>query len=200
MSDQGKELMTANGQLVVAGFLLTKSGIEPQGEPSFEDWRELGRWLQHCDGSVHWWIGDWLNYGEVKWSKALEKEAAELGFTSKTLANDKNVAGAVDFSRRREKLSWSHHAEVATLQPDEQESLLGQAEQQTMTRQQLRQAVKEHKQQDKPEQKFCMPVECEAITKWLTARRDGWPDGWRDRFTSLVKRIISDMEVDEDES
>jgi len=44
----------------------------------------------------------------------------ETGFEYSTLANDKSVASKFEFYRRRENLSWSHHAEVAGLEPDEQ--------------------------------------------------------------------------------
>ena len=34
------------------------------------------------------------------------------------------VAGAIETSRRRDVLSWSHHKEVAALEPDEQDRFL----------------------------------------------------------------------------
>ena len=38
------------------------------------------------------------------------------------------VAGQIETSRRREVLSWGHHAEVAALPPAQQEKLLNEAE------------------------------------------------------------------------
>ena len=42
-------------------------------------------------------------------------EAIELGFPYQTAADAAWIAGKFQFSRRREKLSWSFHREVLTL-------------------------------------------------------------------------------------
>jgi len=60
-----------------------------------------------------------------------------------SLSFDKFVASKIEFSRRREKLSWSHHYEVAALEPAQQDELLDQAEAERLSMRQLRQAVKE---------------------------------------------------------
>jgi hypothetical protein len=46
------------------------------------------------------------------YSQALQDKT---GFEHQTLANDKWIAGQIDFSLRRENLPFSHHKEVAPL-------------------------------------------------------------------------------------
>jgi N6-adenosine-specific RNA methylase IME4 len=52
------------------------------------------------------------------------------------------VASRVETSRRREVLSWSHHKEVAALEPAEQDAWLDRAEAEGWTRMDLRSAIK----------------------------------------------------------
>jgi hypothetical protein len=47
------------------------------------------------------------------YSQALEATEYEYG----TIANDKFISSKFEFSRRRENLSHSHHAEVASMEP-----------------------------------------------------------------------------------
>ena len=71
---------------------------------------------------------DWSAYGE-RWYVETYAQAVDLtGRDYGSLANMTYVAKQVDFSRRREKLSWSHHQEVAPLEPDEQDTWLELAE------------------------------------------------------------------------
>jgi hypothetical protein len=76
---------------------------------------EIGRACQ-------WWIGDWLNYGERAYGEKYAQGMAATGYELQTLTNMAWVAARVEISRRREILSWSHHAEVAALESDEQVS------------------------------------------------------------------------------
>ncbi len=65
----------------------------------------------------------------------------ETGLDSGTLRDAKWVASKVDLCRRRHKLSFSHHKEVAALSPDLADTLLDKAEQENLTRRELRQEV-----------------------------------------------------------
>jgi hypothetical protein len=58
-----------------------------------------------------------------------------------TCANAAAVCRAFEISRRRETLSFSHHETVAALAPAEQDRLLGEADRQGWSRQELRAAV-----------------------------------------------------------
>lgn len=131
--------------LVVRGFELSRVGlVAPDGAP-FEDWQDFGNYLRFCEGAVHWWIGDWLNYGERHYGEKYSQALEATGFDYSTLAHDKYVAGRIEFCRRRQNLPWSHHADVAALDPDEQDAMLDQAEEHGWGQKDFRQAIREHK-------------------------------------------------------
>jgi hypothetical protein len=120
---------------------ITETSWQPVGEMSFEDWCEAGAKLGRFAEAVQWWIGDWLNYGAVTYGEKYSQALAATGYEYGSLRNMASVAGEFDLSRRRDNLSWSHHAEVAGLGPAEQEAVLDQAEREGWTRQQLRSAT-----------------------------------------------------------
>ncbi len=96
----------------------------PGGELSFEDWVMTGRKLGTISRGSQWWVADWMAYGSARWGEKYVMAAKVTGYDSQTLRNMVYVARSVDLSRRRDNLSWSHHAEVSALDPDEQEAWL----------------------------------------------------------------------------
>ena len=133
-----------NSDIVYGKFRLKKNGLEAIGVPSFEDWEEVGKFIKRSNEAVQFWRGDWLNFGENNydlWTQYFGKEEAAY----QTLANEKWVASRVPVSRRREKLSWSHHAEVADLEQEEQEQMFDMAEKHEMSVSTFRKAVRHYK-------------------------------------------------------
>lgn len=148
----------------------------PKGQ-TFDDWVEMGRNL--CEGQrvVNWWIGDWWAAGSHRYGERA-KAAAEgiFGKEFKTLANAASVCRAFETSRRREHLSWSHHAEVASLPPEEADAILDRAEADQLNRATVRsEAIKKKTElglyvpriDDDPEQTELL----EITRKWNRARR-----------------------------
>lgn len=133
----------AGNGLALHGFVPTRTGLTVTGKPTLEDWESVGRFLHAAEGSVHFWIGDWLRYGERVYGKTYEQAEELTGFDNQTLRDDAWIASKVDLSRRRDNLSFSHHAEVAALEPAEQDELLERAEAEKWTRSQLRDHVKQ---------------------------------------------------------
>lgn len=133
----GKSLLIQNEQ-----FRFMPTGLVVMGEPDFATWEQLGQQLHYIEGAVHWWIGDWENYGEGRWGEMYSQALEETGFAYQTLANDKWIAGQIEFSRRRENLTFSHHAEVAPLPPDAQQCWLDRAENEDLSVRELRQGIK----------------------------------------------------------
>lgn len=119
-------------------------GLVFAGDVTFPEWVQIGEDLAVEYKSCHWRIGDWLNYGERKWgevyAQALENDGS--GFAYQTLANDKYVASRIELSRRKEHLSFTHHAEVAGLEPEQQDEFLDRAEDERLTTRELRQLVR----------------------------------------------------------
>lgn len=93
---------------------------------SLDEWREIGAFLATFTDALQWYWGDWIAYGERHYGEYTQY-VDDAGVAVKTLQNWVYVAQAVEPSRRREDLSWSHHAKVASLDPDEQTRWLQQA-------------------------------------------------------------------------
>jgi hypothetical protein len=127
--------------LALNHFDLSKIGLVVHGEPTFETWEELGGFLNKAEGAVHWWLGDWANYGEHRWGEMYTQAIEATGFAEQTIMNDKWVAGALEFSRRRENLPWSHHSEVAALPLAQQDELLAKAEKEGWSQSRMRREV-----------------------------------------------------------
>jgi hypothetical protein len=90
-------------------------------------WVEAGQQLGAIGRVSNWWVGDWLQYGTSRWGEKYVEAARITGYDVKTLRNIAYVAKRFDLSRRRDKLHWSHHAEVAVLEAEEQDRWLDRA-------------------------------------------------------------------------
>jgi hypothetical protein len=94
----------------------------------FDEWVDQGRRLGMMGRTAGWWVGDWLLFGNLAYGERYARAARITGYDVQTLMNMVYVASRFETSRRRETLSWSHHAELAALAPDEQDRWLDQAE------------------------------------------------------------------------
>ncbi|MES1975710.1 MAG: hypothetical protein V4472_24905 [Pseudomonadota bacterium] len=90
-------------------------------------WRTLGEQLAGYQDVLQWAWGDWWLHGQRAYGEAAEK-ALPSGIHLATLRNYAVVARAIESSRRREHLTFSHHALVAPLSASEQDELLDAAE------------------------------------------------------------------------
>jgi hypothetical protein len=120
-----------------------KSGmIFPQNLPE-RSWERIGANLRELVNSSAWWLADWLIYGETTYGWRRYKEAIErTGLDYQTLRNYAWVGRRFEHHRRRDSLSFAHHAEVTRLSPPEQDYWLRKAEQQKWSRNELRRAVR----------------------------------------------------------
>jgi hypothetical protein len=115
------------------GGRATNTGTTPVGWVPSDDhmdhpqWVAVGRRLGGISRSNQWWLGDWLRYGTVKWGEKYAEAAKITGYDVRSLANMASLAGCFEMSRRRDNLTWSHHAVVAALDPDEQDRWLDMA-------------------------------------------------------------------------
>ena len=121
---------------------LHQTGLEVAGPLSYGDWSNFGRTLQRVEGAIHWWLGDWYRYGEATYGEIAAQAVDELGFSYETVKADVWVACKVESVRRRTGLSWSHHKEVAALEPEQQDYWLARAEAEGMSREELRYAIR----------------------------------------------------------
>ncbi|WP_262699306.1 MULTISPECIES: LmbU family transcriptional regulator [Streptomyces] len=120
-----------------------KSGMVFPRNLSERSWEQIGASLRELVNSSAWWLADWLIYGEVTYGWRRYKEAVErTGLDYQTLRNYAWVARRFEHDRRRDSLSFAHHAEVTRLSPPEQDYWLRKAEQQKWSRNALRRAVR----------------------------------------------------------
>ena len=137
------ELMNQPAQLAFTDIgVLSRTGWQPANDLTFDEWREIARTWSAVDSGINWWVGDWLNYGEMKYGEAYKEAMNLTGWEYQRLANAKYVSGKVEFSSREENLSWRHHAVVAPLAAAEQEKWLAVAEVEMLSKRELRKAIK----------------------------------------------------------
>jgi hypothetical protein len=123
--------------------LITGVGLQIPNDLAFEDWERAGHRLSRIVDSSAWWLGDWLVFGKKNYSDRYQRAIRAVGLQYQTLRNYAWVARRFDLVRRRSRLTFQHHAEVASLLVEEQDRLLDQAEQGMWTTKQLRKAIRD---------------------------------------------------------
>ena len=106
-----------------------------------EEWLELGRRLGARQERDRWALGDWAAHGDRRYGD-LTEAGAEIGLARKTLYHLAGVARKIELSRRRDNLSWDHHAAVAALSPTIADSLLDRAAAEGWSREVIREEAR----------------------------------------------------------
>jgi hypothetical protein len=112
-------------------------------------WRNLGRQIFVIGDSSAWWLGDWLIYGRAEYPERYKHAISGTSLDYQTLRNYAWVARRFPPHRRRDKLSFQHHAEVASIAEPEQEKWLVQAEQHGWSRNELRRQIHAYRRNDR---------------------------------------------------
>ena len=102
----------------------------PPEDLSEDEWADVGILLARIDASTRWWVGDWWNHGIKNYGarKTMVESQAWQGPSFQTCANAASVCRAFETYRRREVLTFGHHAEVSALDPKEADQLLDWAQ------------------------------------------------------------------------
>lgn len=114
------------------------------GKPlTLDKFRELLAGLDAMAVGHQFWVGDAAVYGEEHFDEHDFHQAVADALTLEphTITNYRWVAKSVEPSRRREELTWSHHAEVARLTPAQQAAMLKRAVDKAWGVRELRDAV-----------------------------------------------------------
>ncbi|MFC7984964.1 LmbU family transcriptional regulator [Streptomyces sp. NPDC057336] len=122
--------------------LTTKVGLQMPAQMAYDEWERAGRQLADVLDSSSWWLGDWLVYGKDHYTDRYQRGIRAVGLSYQTLRNYAWVSRRFDLTRRRPALSFQHHAELASMPPEEQDLWLDRAEQRQWTTKQLRGAVR----------------------------------------------------------
>jgi len=149
----------------------TRVGLRLPARVSFERWKALGREIGSVATASSWWLGDWACYGEGRYGEKYKQAIAVTGFDHQTLRNYAWVAGRFDVSRRRDKLSFAHHAEVAALSEEEQDEWLDLAERSGWSRNELRARLRNEKRAQIPSgvEQLRLNVEAARVERWRAA-------------------------------
>jgi hypothetical protein len=127
------------------GVEVSKTGLTITAPLTFAEWESLGAGLQSMHKSILFLLGDWLCWGEQRFSEEFSQAIKAKGHAVQTLLNAQWVSSRIEPSRRRENLSWTHHSEVAALPAADQDTLLQQAIDNEWSTRELREAVREIK-------------------------------------------------------
>lgn len=119
--------------------------MPPADDMEHHEWMLIGRRLGAISRCSQWWLGDWVQYGASKWGEKYSDAARATGYDTRSLANMASVALSFPPSRRRDNLTWSHHASVAALTPAEQDVWLDRAATQRLSVADLRTELRSQK-------------------------------------------------------
>ena len=133
----------AEGRPAASGFVvLPRTGLVFPRRLPFQAWLGIGAQLAAVATSSAWCLGDWLAYGKAAYGGRYRDAIEWTGLDYQTLRNYAWVAGRFELSRRRDTLSFGHHAEVAALSPPEQDFWLRKAEEFHWSTMRLRREVR----------------------------------------------------------
>ena len=108
----------------------------------FETWKAIGPRIATYSTASAWWLGDWLAFGRMKYGRRYKEAIAATGLDYQTLRNYAVVARRFAPSRRRDNLSFQHHAEVCALSDEDQELWLDLAALRGWSKRELRRRIR----------------------------------------------------------
>ena len=101
-------------------FTFTKTTIAIQPGTSLEAWMEVFSSIKDFHAASQFWLGDLLLFAEQSYGEEYTQVLDDTEEEEQALRNFKWVANKVKASTRVDALTWSHHREVAKLEPEEQ--------------------------------------------------------------------------------
>lgn len=110
-----------------SGIVLDDSGIRFPVVISYDEWAALAAPIGRMVRLSMWVLGDWLNEGTERFGELAEQAVALTGLDYDTIRNARWVTTKFPLERRRPELSFTHHQEVAGLDPEVADRLLVEA-------------------------------------------------------------------------
>lgn len=83
---------------------------------TYEKYAQIGRTFQQIRQSLNWWMGDWMNEGEMRFEDMYLQAIEETGKAVETLIKWKAVSQRIPRNIRQAPLSWTHHFYVAYIE------------------------------------------------------------------------------------
>ena len=153
--------------------MVTQVGLRMPPLLSYQRWELTGRRMAEVASSSAWCLGDWIIYGQSRYTDRYRHAIDVVGLDYQTIRNYAWVARRFSVDRRRAALSFQHHAEVASLPPSEQDHWLDRAEKSVWSRNELRRAVRAARTgQSEPSAEVALPrmrADSDRIDRWRRA-------------------------------
>lgn len=128
------------------GGVANGDGLTLPPDLPYDQYESIGALLGYAGRMLNWYIADWLIYGEHHYGEKFYQAAEAIGKSPDTLKHIQNVGRSVPPQRRRTAtVDFWHHYEVASLPAAEQKRILKQAEDQRLTKMQVRDLAREAK-------------------------------------------------------
>jgi hypothetical protein len=166
----------------------TTSALPLTQDMTHDRWLDVGHDIAQAVKRSMWWLGDWWNHGDRQWGTG-PADAEAIGMAYQTCRNAGSVAARFDLYRRRDNLSFSHHAVVAALPELDQEHLLDRAEAEGWTREQTRTEAQQHRRSIEARETQHMNIEPDYgpyAVHWLD---DLFPLIYDDQWDAMVRSI-----------
>ena len=149
---------------------ITPVGIDIRRTPSIEEFEKYMAGVNTAKKSWQWWLAELIDFGLKEWGDQIY-QIVPPDISEKTILNVLAVHRNVPKSRRRKTLSFSHHAEVSSLEPEDQDKYLSKAYQKQLSVSELRGIIREEVKKLPPS----LNKYQEAIIEILDiARMNGW--------------------------
>lgn len=168
---QPQDLLDA--PLAARRWRVSRSALYIQHGLDYEDWVRVGHQVAVVADSAAWWIGDWLIYGRQAYGRRYKAAIASTGLDYQTLRNYAWVASRFPVSRRRDRLSFGHYAELASLSDAAQDAWLSRCVTEGWTRSELRRRIRLERKcdSDRPEAVTPIPLSVapQRHQRWASA-------------------------------
>lgn len=129
------------------GLFLTPQGLKVRGKPAFGSYENAMAVAVYMADKAPFWKADLLEYAHKRadWQGLIDAVIDAGTFTESTVTQYRHVARSIPPERRVEGVSFSHHAEVASLEPSDQVKLLERAKRDHLSVSDLRREVRKEK-------------------------------------------------------
>lgn len=115
LNDERGLTVLADHTLTFRGFVFTPTHVIAPENATEEDYLDVFGLLKPIISASSFWIGDSINAAEAEHGEKYTDASRITGLTEKTLRNYAYVCRNVHMSRRKDKLTFKHHAHVADL-------------------------------------------------------------------------------------
>ena len=170
----------------------TQTGLRCDEQISFKTWNAIGVQIGTFARASPWWLGDWLLFGKQKYGRRYREATSATGLEYQTLRNYAVVARRFPVSRRRDKLTFQHHAEVCALPDVDQDFWLDLAIEYHWSKAELRRRVQAARARERSSRAGTLRLSLEPQREQL------WREAAREsdcRFGTWVRRTLDDAAV-----